>query len=211
MTIHGALLLAFATFVFVMTPGPGVFALISRSLQGGVSAGLALLAGLLSADMLYLCAALAGLAFVARDFHQFFFLIRLIGGFYLVWLGVRSWRRPATPMDGASSIRRRPTRDLAAGFLTSASNPKVTLFYLGLLPNFVPMNAMTTARFGMTVAIVTITLAAGALIYVLLCARARRLFASARAVCWLNRVSAVVLVGAGLFVAFGMGNPPAPS
>lgn len=121
MSLHGALLVALATFVFVMTPGPGVFALISRSLQGGVVAGLALTAGLLSADLLYLSAALAGLAFIARYFHDVFFVVRLVGGLYLVWLGIRAWRSPAKPMTGAAQIKRSPARDLAAGFFTSCT------------------------------------------------------------------------------------------
>ncbi|MES1935723.1 LysE family translocator [Salinisphaera hydrothermalis] len=205
MSLHGILLLAFATFVFVMTPGPGVFALISRSLQGGAMAGLALTIGLMTADILYLSAALAGLAFIARDFHTLFLAVRLIGGVYLIALGIRAWRSPATPMGEVGRVRRSPGRDLLAGFLTSASNPKVILFYLGLLPNFVDMQAMTAARFLGTAAVVAFTLAAGALIYIVLCARARRLFASTRAVRYLNRTSAVVLVVAGVLVASGAG------
>lgn len=210
MTVHGVLLLAFATFIFVMTPGPGVFALISRSLQGGAAAGLALTAGLLLSDMLYLSAALAGLAFIARDFHDLFFAVRLVGGLYLIWLGVQAWRRPAEPLTRVNGTNRSPTRDLTAGFLTSASNPKAILFYLGLLPNFVDMQSMTAGRFMSTAAVVVVTLAFGALIYILLCARVRRLFASASAVRWLNRISAAVLVIAGLFVVSGAGDASAP-
>lgn len=210
MSLHGVILLAFATFVFVMTPGPGVFALISRSLQGGALAGLALTAGLLAADMLYLSAALAGLAFIARDFHTLFLGVRLVGGLYLIWLGVRAWRSPAEPMSMVGRARRSPARDLLAGFLTSASNPKVILFYLGLLPNFVDMHAMTAARFLGTAAVVAVTLSVGALIYIVLCAKARRLFASTRAVRYLNRISAGVLMGAGVLVASGAGQDSAP-
>lgn len=205
MSLHGILLLAFATFVFVMTPGPGVFALISRSLQGGAMAGLALTVGLMTADILYLSAALAGLAFIARDFHTLFLAVRLIGGLYLIALGIRAWRSPATPMSEVGGVRRSPGRDLLAGFLTSASNPKVILFYLGLLPNFVDMQTMTAVRFLGTAAVVAFTLAAGALIYIVLCAKARRLFASTRAVRYLNRTSAVVLVVAGVLVGSGAG------
>ncbi len=211
MSLDGAVLLMMATFVFVMTPGPGIFALISRSLQGGAAAGLALTAGLLSADLIYLGAALAGLAFIAREFHALFLWVRLIGGLYLIWLGIRAWRSPARPMSATTSAVRSPWRDLTAGFLTSASNPKVILFYLGLLPNFVDMHGMTTARFLATALIVAATLASGALIYIVLCSWVRRLFASARAVRWLNRSSAAVLVTAGIVVASGAGEASVPS
>lgn len=65
---------------------------------------------------------------------------------------------------------------------------------------------MNTARFLSAAAVVAVTLALGGLIYILLCARVRRLFASVRAVRWLNRVSAAILVVAGLLIASATGH-----
>lgn len=201
MSVHALVIMVAATFVFVMTPGPGIFALVSRALSRGPLAAVVLTVGLISADFVYLSLALAGLAFVAQRFHAVFVAVKVIGALYLVYLGVRTWRMPARPMTAVDARPRGLWRDFVAGFATSGSNPKVILFYLGVLPALVEMGHMTWAHYALIVCVVTATLFAGCLIYVALCARMRRLFASAGAVRRLNRAAAVILVGAGIGVA----------
>lgn len=201
MSVHAALLLAAATFVFVMTPGPGIFALVSRALSRGAPSALVLTLGLVCADFVYLSCTLLGLAFVAQRFHMLFVVVKVVGALYLIVLGIRTWRAPARSLEAPASPARGLWRDFVAGFLTSGSNPKVILFYLGFLPAFVGLTHMTPGRYALAASIVTATLFAGCLIYVLLCARMRRLFASAPAVRRLNRVAGAVLVAVGIGVA----------
>lgn len=201
MSVHAAILLAVATFVFVMTPGPGIFALISRALTRGALPAVVLALGLISADFIYLSLAVGGLAFVVERFHALFVVVKIIGAAYLIWLGVRTWRAPPRPMDAPTFHRRALWRDYVAGFLTSSSNPKVILFYLGFLPAFVRLTDMTVGRYVLIGAIISLTLFFGCLIYISLCARMRQLFSSTKAVRRLNRASAVILIGAGAAVA----------
>lgn len=201
MSVHAALLLAAATFVFVMTPGPGIFALVSRALSRGATSAMVLTLGLVCADFVYLSCALLGLAFVAQRFHMLFVVVKVAGALYLVVLGIRTWRAPARSLEAGAPAASGLWRDFVAGFLTSGSNPKVILFYLGFLPAFVELTHMTPERYALAASIVTATLFAGCLIYVLLCARMRRLFSSAPAVRRLNRVAGAVLVGVGIGVA----------
>lgn len=200
-SVHAAILLVVATFVFVMTPGPGIFALISRALSRGPLAAAVLALGLIAADFMYLTCTLAGLAFVAQRFHGLFAGVKVVGAIYLVWLGVRTWRAPPRPMGEPVAIPRGLWRDFMAGVVTSGSNPKVMLFYMGFLPAFVELAHMTAGRYALIAVLVTATLLVGCLIYIALCARMRRLFASAAAVRRLNRIAGVALVGAGVGVA----------
>ncbi len=201
MSFHALLLMVTATFVFVMTPGPGIFALVSRALSRGPVAAIVLTLGLICADFVYLSLALAGLAFVAQRFHTVFVVVKGVGALYLIYLGVKAWRAAPRAMTRVEERPRGLWRDFAAGFATSGSNPKVILFYLGVLPALVEMTHMNWAHYVLIVSVVTTTLFAGCLVYVALCARMRRLFASTGAVRRLNRVAGVILVGAGIGVA----------
>lgn len=203
MSVHALALMALATFVFVMTPGPGIFALVSRSLSRGALAAVVLALGLIAADFVYLTLALAGLALVAQRFHTAFVVLKVVGALYLVYLGVRTWRAVPQPMTACRERPRGLWRDFAAGFATSGSNPKVILFYLGILPALVAMTHMSWQDYLLVVAVVTATLFAGCLIYVALCARMRRLFSSTVALRRLNRIAGVILVSAGVGVAAG--------
>jgi len=201
MSIHAALLLATATFIFVMTPGPGIFAIVSRALSLGAASAIALSLGLIAADFVYLSMAVGGLAFMAERFHWLFVAVKIVGGVYLIWLGLRTWRMSPRPMDETLLTRRSRWREFLTGFLVSSSNPKVIVFYIGFLPTFVDFNQMTPERYGCTAAIVVTTLFVGCVIYTALCLRVRRLFASAKGVSRLNRTSGAVLMGAGVVVA----------
>lgn len=200
MSVHAAILLAVATFVFVMTPGPGIFALVSRALSKGPLAAVVLALGLIAADFVYLSCALAGLAFVAQRFQGLFIAVKIVGAIYLVWLGIRTWRATPRPMGEAITRQRGLWRDFAAGFVTSGSNPKVMLFYLGFLPAFVELAHMTAGRYLLIATVVTLTLFIGCLIYIMLCARMRRLFVSTSAVRRLNRIAGLVLMSVGVGV-----------
>ena len=201
MSAHGAILLFAATFIFVMTPGPGIFALVGRALSRGPLSGFVLSLGLISADTIYLTFAIVGLSYVATRLHPLFVAVKIVGALYLVWLGVQAWRAPAETLAASAAGNRSLWRDYIGGFLTSASNPKVILFYLGFLPAFIDLQHISLARYVQIVAIICATLLSGCLVYLFLCARMRQVFTSTRAVRYLNRISAVVLIGVGAVVA----------
>jgi threonine/homoserine/homoserine lactone efflux protein len=87
MTIASSIALIFATFIFVITPGPGIIAIISTSLSLGFRYGMSLSLGLIMGDIVYLLVAIYGLSILMDLFGDFFYYVRVIGGLYFLYLG----------------------------------------------------------------------------------------------------------------------------
>lgn len=207
LSIETFLAFVVAMFFLSLVPGPGFLAVVARSLTGGIAAGLATITGLVIGDILFLVLAILGLSALAMMLGEFFLVVKLLGGAYLIWLGISLWRRPtrlpqmAAASAGAESKRCSHRRSLAVGFVVTLANPKTILFYSALVPTFIDVATLTAtdvALLGSVVAGVSF-LVLGA--YALLAARAGRAISGGRALTWLNRVTGSLLVGAGLAVA----------
>ena len=110
---------------------------IARSVGQGRRAGIVSALGIAAGCLVHIAAAAAGVAVVLRAWPQGYAVIRLIGAAYLIYLGVGLWRR-ARAAGGLTSIA--PDTDLAIfrqGVVTNGLNPKVGLFFLAFLPQFV--------------------------------------------------------------------------
>ncbi len=135
----------FATAVFVLNATPGVDFLltVSRTLQGGVRAGVAAALGISAGCGVHALAAAFGLAALLAVHREAFVLIQWAGAAYLIWLGVGMWRQAwrggsAAAVDGAPVPPRSAWADFRTGVFTNVLNPKVALFFLAFLPQFVP-------------------------------------------------------------------------
>ena len=84
--------LAAAMAVLSMIPGPGVFATVGTALSSGVRPAFGIIAGLSTADIIFLLFAIFGLTMVAEALGELFFIIRMAGGAYLVWFGIKLMR-----------------------------------------------------------------------------------------------------------------------
>ncbi len=132
------LLFALATFLLTVTPGPGVLYVTARSLSQGRRAGFASMFGIESGEVVWLAAAATGVAAVLSASTQALDVLRFAGAAYLIYLGVQRWRevdRPATPAPA------RLGRVFAQGFVTQLVNPKVAVFFIAFLPQFLNPSA----------------------------------------------------------------------
>jgi threonine/homoserine/homoserine lactone efflux protein len=145
----------FATAVFVLNATPGVDFLltVSRTLQGGARAGVAAALGIAAGCVAHALAAAFGLAALLALHPQAFVLIQWAGAAYLAWLGLgllrTAWRGAAEAnAAGAAALRKPWWADFRTGVLTNVLNPKVALFFLAFLPQFVPAGSPSkTASF----------------------------------------------------------------
>ena len=138
----------FATAVFVLNATPGVDFLltVSRTLQGGLRAGVAAALGISAGCGVHALAAAFGLAALLAVHREAFVLIQWAGAAYLIWLGVGMWRQAwrggsTAAVDGAPAPPRSAWSDFRTGVLTNVLNPKVALFFLAFLPQFVPADS----------------------------------------------------------------------
>jgi threonine/homoserine/homoserine lactone efflux protein len=145
----------FACSVFVLNATPGVdFVLtVSRTLQGGVRAGVAAALGISAGCVVHALAAASGLAALLALHPAAFRLVQWAGAAYLVWLGIgllrQAWRAQAAGADdGVRKAARSDWSEFRTGLLTNVLNPKVALFFLAFLPQFVPAGSPSqTASF----------------------------------------------------------------
>ncbi|MCB1908446.1 MAG: LysE family translocator [Rhodocyclaceae bacterium] len=202
MSFDSALAFFMAIFVFGVTPGPGVFAVLARALGGGARASLFLALGMTVSDIAYLVFACLGLAAIAHGWAELFTVVRWLGAVYLIWLGIGIWRAPAD--DGVDRAAAPPVSRRASfvqGFLISASNPKVILFYIAFLPGFMDLASLRAGDIVLAAALTLAALMAGLMTIAAAAARARRLLRSPRATRALNRSAGAIMIAAGLFLA----------
>jgi len=135
----GTLLLGFiaAALVVLLIPGPGVLYIVARSISQGYRAGLASVVGLAAGALVHVAAATAGLSAILLASATAFGIVKILGAGYLIYLGIR------TLLSSRSSIRMDPPsphslyRLFTDGVIISVFNPKIAMFFLAFLPQFV--------------------------------------------------------------------------
>lgn len=127
-----------AAFLLLVTPGPAVLYIVSRSLHQGRSAGVASSFGLSAGMLVQVGAAVLGLSAVVATSATAYNVVRWIGGGYLIWLGLRTiFSRSERQPDGAAGSGERPLgRVFVDGVVVNVFNPKLALFLLAFLPQF---------------------------------------------------------------------------
>ncbi|WP_282609115.1 LysE family translocator [Pelagibius sp. Alg239-R121] len=139
--LNGALLLGFvaAALVVLVLPGPGVFYVMARTLGQGTRAGLISALGLSVGVFAHVAAAVAGLSAILTTSATAFEVVRMLGAGYLIYLGLSALlsarKTKAGAVTAASSL---PSgRIFRDGVIVSILNPKIAVFFLAFLPQFV--------------------------------------------------------------------------
>ena len=134
-----ATLAAFAavSLGLVLSPGPNMLYLVSRSITQGRVAGLISLAGVACGFVIWLLAACAGLAAVLAAAPAAFVFIKVAGAAYLLWLAWQTIRPGGRPVFAPRQLdSHSPRRLFAMGLTTNLLNPKAAVLYASLLPQF---------------------------------------------------------------------------
>ncbi|MFJ3794355.1 LysE family translocator [Kitasatospora sp. NPDC090091] len=132
-----------ASLAVVAVPGPNLVHIVTRSAQDGRRAGLVAALGVETGTLLHVLAAVGGLAALVSDHPLAFTVLRYAGAGYLAYLGVRALRRRPPPDVGGAPGDDRPARRpllrvWGDAVLINLLNPKVVLFFVAFLPQFVP-------------------------------------------------------------------------
>jgi threonine/homoserine/homoserine lactone efflux protein len=126
-----------ASIVLLVIPGPAVLFIVARSGSQGRRAGLVSVLGVHTASIVHVLAAVAGLSAVVVASSIAFTAVKVVGGFYLIVLGIKSLRSARRTSEVAVPTVKPVKRLFAEAFLVSLLNPKVALFFLAFLPQFV--------------------------------------------------------------------------
>ena len=127
-------LLAFvaATFAFAAVPGPAVLYVVTRTLAEGRRAGAASVLGMHLAGYVPVIATALGLSALLAAVPAVHTALKIAGGLYLIWLGFSMWRGAREPLKPVP-----PGRSLRQSAIVQLTNPKLAVFYLAFLPQFV--------------------------------------------------------------------------
>lgn len=143
-SIDSVLAFAVASLALLVIPGPAVLYVINRSIADGRSTALAAVAGLEIGNFVHVIAATLGLSAVIAASAAAFGIVKWIGAGYLVYTGFRTLlRKPTTFDQDQKSLSRR--KSFTQGIIVNTFNPKVALFFLSFLPQFIDTDRGSTA------------------------------------------------------------------
>lgn len=187
-------------FIVCLAPGIGVVYTLSAALGGGVRAGVWAAVGCTIATVVHMIVAMAGLAAVLHASAVLFQAIKFAGVAYLIWM---AWAvlKDRGGLSVQPSAPEPPGRLVRRGILLNILNPKLPLFFMAFLPQFMPAGSGPgrLAELGLGFSAMTFAVFVG---YALLAATGRqRLLASARAMGWLRRAFALSFAALGLKLA----------
>ncbi|OAI88448.1 LysE family translocator [Pseudomonas putida] len=132
------LLFTGAALLMVLTPGPNMIYLISRSICQGRMAGVTSLLGVVAGFLIHMTTAAIGLTALFMAVPLGYDLLRWSGAAYLLWMAWQAVKPGArSPFEPRELAPDSPRKLVLMGFLTSLLNPKVAMFYLSILPQFI--------------------------------------------------------------------------
>jgi threonine/homoserine/homoserine lactone efflux protein len=192
-----------ASLLLILTPGQDMVLVVTRSVSRGARAGVATAAGVSVGLVAHTLLATLGLGAILRTSEPLFVGLKLVGAAYLVYLGIGMLRARNVDVEAGDSAPRSFMRLFADGAISNISNPKIAIFYLAFLPQFVAADAarpaVTVFVLGLVFAVLTFTvkgpmaLSAGLLSGWL---RSRPYMQR-----WMHRCSGVVLLALGAKLA----------
>ncbi len=201
MSLEASISFFIAIFIFGITPGPGIFALLGKALTSGVKDCFPLSLGMTVSDIVYLVLATFGLAVIAENYSGLFLAIRFIGAGYLMYLGWKMWTAKVTSEIDNRSIKTTSFMSgFIQGFLISASNPKVILFYIAFLPTFIDLTQLADSDIVILSILTFFALMIGLMLVSYGAASVKRYMTSERATRGLNRTAGGIMFAAGIFL-----------
>ena len=198
-TLATFMTVAIASFVLAIVPGPTVTVIIANSLRAGTRAGLLNIVGTFVGDLVLILILAFGLQTIITSMGEAFFWIKLIGGAYLVWIGIGLLRSDGS-FGAEEGVKEPKIGYFWQGFFVVITNPKALFFLGAFIPQFVDPSGDTfqqTILLGLTFAFVA---SASDCIYAVLAGKAGK---------WLTRpkvriaeiASGVFLIGGGIWLA----------
>jgi len=203
-TVNDFLIFALASLVLNITPGNDMLYVVTRSTSQGIKAGIVSALGIAGGCIVHLLAAVVGLSAVIASSAIAFDIIKYVGVAYLIYLGIKSFLSKQNKFSISTAVEKKSLSKLFwQGVLTNVLNPKVALFFLAFLPQFIhPENGNIALQilllglwFNFSGTIVNVIVA-------ILFGKLGNWLADKQAFLkWQNKITGLLLVGLGIKVA----------
>ena len=200
MSLQEILALLLIILVFVVSPGPGTLAVFGKSMQQGFIAAFFLSFGLILGDITYLVAVILSLDFFSNTIASFMDQVKIVGGMYLIYLGIQSWR------SGSFKIKKDISKkgnfaEFVTGYLISMANPKVMVFYIAILPNFINLKNLSLLIASEIIIITFLGLMAGISAINLGASKIKNKLEGSDSNAYINRIVGSIMMVAGIWLA----------
>jgi threonine/homoserine/homoserine lactone efflux protein len=206
MNIDNFWVFALAALLLNLTPGNDMLYVAARSASQGIKAGIISSLGIMVGCLVHIIAAVIGLSAIIAKSALAFDIIKYLGAAYLIYLGVRSILSKQKALEIEKQIKQLSYKKLFwQGVITNVLNPKVALFFLAFLPQFININSGNTHwqilflgtwfDIGGTLVNVIVAILFGRI--------GKWLSQSPRFVQWQERITGAMLIGLGIKVALG--------
>lgn len=192
---------AAASAILLIIPGPTILLVVSYALGQGWRTALPMSVGVALGDFTAMTVSMLGIGALLAASATIFTVLKFVGAAYLIYLGVKLFRAGGTlaaePKKDAASA----AKMLGHAWLVTALNPKSITFFVAFLPQFIDRHADFWTQMIIFETTFLVLAFANAFGYALVASRARRVFASEKAISTFNRVGGTLLVGAGVATA----------
>ncbi len=192
--------LAFATFVYAISPGPGLFAVLATSTRHGPVAALWFSAGHVIGDILYVSIAMFALSILAQTIEQSMIYVKFFGAAYLLYIGYQQWKSKGVSFS-VQDDKKSTLKLLLAGFVVGGTNPKTIIYYLSFLPIFIDLNNLTLATEIEVIIVVGITVLFVLSLANILGLKLRKHIESPVVIQKVNKITGMTMMLVGVFVA----------
>lgn len=201
MTLEAWLLFCATDLVISLTPGPAVLLVVSLGMTRGARTGVRASCGILIANAIYFAVSATGIGALLLASWNVFFAVKWLGAAYLAWIGTGMLLRrpdPAAPLRAPGH-----GNGFRLGFLVNASNPKLLVYFVAILPQFIdPAGSLALPLQVGILAVSSMVLELAILVgYALLAERGQRFVRTPRAQALVQRTGGLLLIAAAARIA----------
>ena len=192
--------LMIATFVYAISPGPGLFAVLAISTRFGPIPAIWVSIGHTVGDIIYVALAMLALNALADLINESMLYVKILGASYLIFIGYQQFRSKGISFE-PSSKKSSVIKLLIAGFVVGVTNPKTIIFYLSFLPIFIDLNNLTLNTEVQVIVAIGLTVFFVLSLANILGVRLRSYIENPDSIRRINQVTGVTMVLVGVFVA----------
>ncbi len=200
MDIFTLISLAFATFVYAISPGPGLFAVLATSTRYGAIPALWLSIGHVVGDVLYVSVAMFALTIIAQTIADSMVYVKFFGAAYLLFIGIQQYLSKGVSFESQRE-KRSVFKLLLAGFVVGGTNPKTIIYYLSFLPIFIDLNDLTLTTEIQVIVVVGITVLLVLSMANVLGLKLRKYIENPVVIKRVNQITGITMMLVGVFVA----------
>ena len=192
--------LMIATFVYAISPGPGLFAVLAISTRFGPIPAIWVSIGHTVGDIIYVALAMLALNALADLINESMLYVKILGASYLILIGYQQFRSKGISFE-PSSKKSSVIKLLIAGFVVGVTNPKTIIFYLSFLPIFIDLNNLTLNTEVQVIVAIGLTVFFVLSLANILGVRLRSYIENPDSIRRINQVTGVTMILVGVFVA----------